>query len=151
MTAKADSKVELLPQATVSDANVDTPVPDRLVNNFGEVDEEDIVNKELEGDDESVEESDAMSEPEDLSDLFDTDSEVEMEEKVEKPPLYLDTLAKLYPKVDEEEDDFETHLRQISAASRTGGLAKNDVKVEDLDEIDKIFLRADSLLNKKRR
>ncbi|EHA8589841.1 putative CRM domain-containing protein, chloroplastic [Cocos nucifera] len=99
--------------------------------------------------DESLESS-TWSDSEDLSDIFETDSEGETKDKLEKP-LYLDAVERFPSLNGGMPDDFEEHLRQIAAASKIGDSLEKDVKLEDLDEIDKIFLRASSLLKKRRR
>ncbi|RZR87247.1 hypothetical protein BHM03_00014605 [Ensete ventricosum] len=97
----------------------------------------------------SLMESSSWSETEDLSDIFETDSDTEMMEKSERP-LYLDEVEKFPSNIDEEPKDFEEHLRQIAAASKRIDLSTKDVKLADLDAVDKIFLRASSLLKKRR-
>ncbi|CAH8354952.1 unnamed protein product [Eruca vesicaria subsp. sativa] len=89
-------------------------------------------------------EEDELATDSDLSDLFETDSESE-NEKAERP-LFLEEFEK-FPAVNnnvEEEDDFGGP-----------GMAKSGDEKEDespdFDEVDKMFLRAASLLNKKRR
>uniref|UniRef100_A0A0E0DFL9 CRM domain-containing protein n=1 Tax=Oryza meridionalis TaxID=40149 RepID=A0A0E0DFL9_9ORYZ len=98
----------------------------------------------------SASESITYSESEDLSDIFETDSEEEQVQESKEQPLYLDKLDK-FPSEnnDNEPDDFEEHLRKIASLSdRTDSSAK-ELKVSELDEIDKIFLRASSLLKKR--
>lgn len=99
--------------------------------------------------DDSLMESSSWSETEDLSDMFETDSDKEVMEKSERP-LYLDEVEKFPSNIDEEPKDFEEHLRQIAAASKRIDLSTKDVKLPDLDAVDKIFLRASSLLKKRR-
>ncbi|PKA46719.1 putative CRM domain-containing protein [Apostasia shenzhenica] len=91
---------------------------------------------------ESSMDSETFSEPESLSDIFETDSEVGIEEKDESP-LYLNEIERFPSKVVQEPEDFQEHLRQISAASKRGELDEKDLNVAELDDIDKIFLRAD--------
>uniref|UniRef100_A0A0E0KS87 CRM domain-containing protein n=2 Tax=Oryza punctata TaxID=4537 RepID=A0A0E0KS87_ORYPU len=100
--------------------------------------------------DDSASESITYSESEDLSDIFESDSEEEQVQESKDQPLYLDKLDK-FPSEnnDNEPDDFEEHLRRIASLSdRTESSAK-ELKVSELDEIDKIFLRASSLLKKR--
>lgn len=78
-----------------------------------------------------------------MSDIFETDCETD-EEKDEKP-LYLDEFDKLPVQSNEAEEDFEEHLRQISAKSR-----KVKDLVPDFDEVDRVVLRAASLLKKRK-
>ncbi|KAK9146075.1 hypothetical protein Sjap_005978 [Stephania japonica] len=98
-------------------------------------------------DEDSMEESGLTSDSEPLSDMFETDTDEEANEKVERP-LYLDEFEK-FP-VDDygESEDFEEHLRQISLNSKKGEEGKG---LPELDEVDKIFLSAGSLLKKTRR
>ncbi|KAH0457136.1 hypothetical protein IEQ34_015043 [Dendrobium chrysotoxum] len=101
--------------------------------------------------DESSMESSAISESENLSDIFETDSDVGGEEKeYSRPPLYLDGIDRFPSEDDGTTEDFQEHLRRISAAAKRGGFEEKDLNIAELDEIDKIFLRADSLLKKKR-
>ncbi|KAK6145166.1 hypothetical protein DH2020_021986 [Rehmannia glutinosa] len=101
-------------------------------------------------DNDSNMDSDMGSDSEALSDIFETESETENEEKDEKP-LYMDEFEKIPVHSDREEDDFEEHLRQISADSRKEKSDKDNVELADLDEVDRMILRAASLLKKKRR
>ncbi|KAK6145159.1 hypothetical protein DH2020_021979 [Rehmannia glutinosa] len=100
-------------------------------------------------DNDSNMDSDMGSDSEALSDIFETESETENEEKDEKP-LYMDEFEKIPVHSDREEDDFEEHLRQISADSRKEKSDKDNVEPADLDEVDRMILRAASLLKKKR-
>lgn len=104
-------------------------------------------NSEVDGD--SASESITYSESEDLSDIFETDSEEQVEDSKERP-LYLDRLDK-FPSEnnDNEPDDFEEHLRKIASLSDKTDSPAKELKVSELDEIDKIFLRASSLLKKR--
>lgn len=142
-----DSKEKKLPGTGINDN-----ASDHLLDNSDEFEDEEVEKEELDGD-ESLEESEIISESEALSDLFETDTDEGKIEEKEETSLYLNTLEKFSSGGgDKEEVDFETHLRQISAAAKRGDSPeKNNVKVSDLDEIDKIFLRADFLLNKNRR
>ncbi|KAL6650953.1 hypothetical protein ACP70R_009878 [Stipagrostis hirtigluma subsp. patula] len=99
--------------------------------------------------DDSASESMTFSESEDLSDIFETESE-EQEEDTKERPLYLDRLDK-FPSEnnDNEPDDFEEHLRKIASLSGKTDSPSKELKVSELDEIDKIFLRASSLLKKR--
>jgi poly(A)-specific ribonuclease len=99
--------------------------------------------------DDSASESISFSESEDLSDLFETESE-EQEEESKELPLYLDRLDKFPSRNnDDEPDDFEEHLRKIASLSDKPDSPSKELKVSELDEIDKIFLRASSLLKKR--
>ncbi|GAV76535.1 CRS1_YhbY domain-containing protein [Cephalotus follicularis] len=90
------------------------------------------------------------SDSEDLSDIFETDSGTETEEKVERP-LYLEEFEKFPVENDGEPEDFDEHLRQISADSKKAKTLETDVDSPNFDEVDRMFLRAASLLKKKRR
>lgn len=98
----------------------------------------------------SMTESDIGEDSEDLSDIFETESEEENEERNEKP-LYLDAFEKFPVHSNGETEDFEEHLRQISANSRKEKLQGRDVKAPDLDEVDQMIIQAASLLRKNRR
>ncbi|KAJ9541336.1 hypothetical protein OSB04_027842 [Centaurea solstitialis] len=98
-----------------------------------------------EDDDPSVTGSELVSDSEDLSDIFETDNETDEEENDEKP-LYLDEFEKFPLKSNNVEDDFEEHLRRVSAESR-----KEKELDPDFDEVDRVVLRAASLLKKRRR
>ncbi|KAJ4962497.1 hypothetical protein NE237_022436 [Protea cynaroides] len=97
--------------------------------------------------DDSMNESGIGSDSEALSDIFETDSDgdVDVEQKAERP-LYLDEFEKFPAENDGEPEDFEDHLRQISAHSK-----RKDVELPDLDEVDKMFLHAGTLLRQKKR
>ncbi|XVE78195.1 hypothetical protein DITRI_Ditri13aG0124500 [Diplodiscus trichospermus] len=105
--------------------------------------------KEL-SENESTIESLMASDSEDLSDIFETESDSETEER-EQRPLYLDEFDKFPVESDGEPEDFEEHLRQISTGSKTPTASKEDSNSPNFDEVDRIFLRAASLLKKKRR
>lgn len=131
------------------DAEGKRSVSDHKLEKFEDLEVQEAGSNELE-EDESLMESSPWSDSEDLSDIFETDSEGETEDQLEKP-LYLDAVER-FPSVNGGmPNDFEEHLRQIAAASKIGDSLEKDVKLEDLDEIDKIFLRASSLLKKRRR
>lgn len=109
-----------------------------------------LLAKSEENDTNSSIDSDMVSDSEDLSDMFETDSDMEMKEKDEKP-LYMDELEKFPLQSDKEDEDFEEHLRKISADSKKGKSRDRDVESSDLDEVDRMVLRAASLLKKKRK
>ena len=105
--------------------------------------------KEL-SENESTTDSLMASDSEDLSDIFETESDSETDEREERP-LYLDKFDKFPVESDGEPEDFEEHLRQISMGSKVPTALKKDVNSPNFDEVDQIFLRAASLLKKKRR
>uniref|UniRef100_A0ACD5UR02 Uncharacterized protein n=3 Tax=Avena sativa TaxID=4498 RepID=A0ACD5UR02_AVESA len=111
---------------------------------------EKLEDENSEVDDDSTSESITFSESEDLSDMFETDSEEQVEDGKERP-LYLDRLDKFPPENNnnDEPDDFEEHLRRIASLSDKTDSPAKELKVSELDEIDKIFLRASSLLKKR--
>ncbi|KAM0940659.1 putative CRM domain-containing protein [Dioscorea sansibarensis] len=93
----------------------------------------------------------SWSDSEDLSDIFSTDSDMDSEEKrMDKPPLFLDQFAKFPSENDAGSENFEDHLRQIAASKKNNNSSGKDVQFAELDEIDKIFLRAGSLLKRKK-
>ncbi|KAL3649255.1 hypothetical protein CASFOL_005658 [Castilleja foliolosa] len=97
-----------------------------------------------------VNDSDMDSDSEALSDIFESESERENEVKEkDKQTLYMDVFENIPTNSDGESDGFEEHLRQISADSRKEKSDK-DVEMSDLDEVDRMILRAASLLKKKR-
>ncbi|XP_039005753.1 uncharacterized CRM domain-containing protein At3g25440, chloroplastic-like isoform X2 [Hibiscus syriacus] len=89
------------------------------------------------------------SDSEDLSDIFETESDTETEER--EQPLFLDEFDKFPKESDGEPEDFEEHLRQIPMGSKVPTTSEEDVNSPNFDEVDRIFLRAASLLKKKRR
>lgn len=103
---------------------------------------------EVIGDDALMIGSDMGSETESLSDIFETDTDQEDEDKEEKP-LYLDEFEKFLVRTNGEEN-FESHLHQFSSNSPQLKPNGKDVELSDLDEVDRLVLRATSLLKKKR-
>nr|CAD1824498.1 unnamed protein product [Ananas comosus var. bracteatus] len=99
--------------------------------------------------DDSSTESVTFSESEDLSDIFETDSEGQTQDELDRP-LYLDTVERFPSQNDGEAEDFEEHLRKIASVAKTGDSTQRELKAADLDEVDRIFLRASSLLKNKR-
>ena len=91
--------------------------------------------------------SELDSDPDNLSDIFETDSDTDNLVKDEKP-LYLDEFDNFPEQTDGETDDFEEHLRQISLDSKN---TEKDLDSPKFDEVDKIFLQAASFLKKKRK
>ncbi|XP_073118810.1 uncharacterized CRM domain-containing protein At3g25440, chloroplastic-like [Henckelia pumila] len=95
-------------------------------------------NVEVVGDDVSTIGSDMGSESESLSDIFETDSDNEDEEKEEKP-LYLDEFEK-FTVLASEEEKFEYHLHQVSSNTPQEKKNGNDAELSDLDEVDRLVL-----------
>lgn len=106
------------------------------------------------GNDDVFEDSDSAiqnSDSEALSDIFETESETDNEDKEERP-LYLNEFEKFPIETDGEPEDFEEHLCQVSADSkRAKSVREDDVDLPNFDEVDRMVLRAASLLKKKRR
>ncbi|GAA0156576.1 RNA splicing factor [Lithospermum erythrorhizon] len=114
-----------------------------------------IAKTELENEiDDSESESVMGSDSEELSDIFETESDRENDDgddEKEKRHLYLDQFEKFPAYSNEETEDFEDHLRQISTDSRKEKSRGKGDGLPDLDEVDRMVLRAASLLKKKRR
>ncbi|ERN13572.1 uncharacterized CRM domain-containing protein At3g25440, chloroplastic isoform X1 [Amborella trichopoda] len=91
--------------------------------------------------------SDPSLESDSLSDIFESDTESCSEEG--EKALYLDEIEGLPSDEGEESDDFEEHLRRISGDRKRMDWPEND-NMPELDEVDKMFLRAGSLLKNKR-
>ncbi|KAJ3675398.1 hypothetical protein LUZ60_004440 [Juncus effusus] len=101
---------------------------------------------DFESDSQNVE----FSESEELSDIFETDLEEEKGEM--ESPVFLDILERFSPAEDreEEQESFEEHLRKIADVAKRDDFSRREINVSELDEIDRIFLSASSLLKKKR-
>ncbi|XP_076914260.1 putative CRM domain-containing protein At3g25440, chloroplastic [Bidens hawaiensis] len=98
-------------------------------------------NDTFQDDDDYVTGPELVSDSEDLSDIFETDRETD--EDNDEKPLYLNEFDKFCVESNEAEDDFEEHLRRISANS------KKEKELE-FDEVDRVVLRAASLIKKRR-
>ncbi|XP_059300752.1 uncharacterized CRM domain-containing protein At3g25440, chloroplastic-like [Lycium ferocissimum] len=109
-----------------------------------------VENEEQGEENDSMVDTDIGSDTEDLSDIFETDSEEEHEEKTEEP-LYLDVFEKFPVQSNGDAQDFEEHLRQISSNSRKEKSPGEDVDTPRLDDVDRMILQAASLLKKRRR
>ncbi|PHT80324.1 hypothetical protein T459_18376 [Capsicum annuum] len=109
-----------------------------------------VENEEQGEENDSTVDTDICSDSEDLSDIFETDSEEEHEEKAEEP-LYLDVFEKFPVQSNGDAQDFEEHLRQISSNSRKEKSPDKDVDTPGLDEVDRMIVQAASLLKKRRR
>ncbi|PON75127.1 RNA-binding, CRM domain containing protein [Parasponia andersonii] len=90
------------------------------------------------------------SDSEDLSDIFETDSEMETEKNAERP-LFLEEFKKFPVKNYGEPENFEDHLRQISLDSKKAKSSVEEVDFQNFDEVDRLFLRAASRLKKSKR
>lgn len=93
--------------------------------------------------------ADLASDLEDLSDIFETDSESEAVKKAERP-LYLEEFEKFPVEVDGKCEDFNDQLGQISVDSKKPKFSTEDVDSPKFDEVDRLFLRSASLLKKRR-
>ncbi|XP_065875634.1 uncharacterized CRM domain-containing protein At3g25440, chloroplastic isoform X2 [Euphorbia lathyris] len=91
-----------------------------------------------------------VSDSEDLSDIFETDSETESQDGA-KRPLYLDEFEKFPAQSNGEAEDFEEHLRQVALESKKLQSSENNEYSPSFDDVDRMFLRAASLLKKKNR
>ncbi|KMT01204.1 hypothetical protein BVRB_9g212230 [Beta vulgaris subsp. vulgaris] len=98
-------------------------------------------------DDDPLTDASMNSDSEDLSDMFETDSD--SEENIEQP-LYLNEFNK-FPAKNLDPECFAEDLRQISLDSNKAELSSEGADLADFDEVDQIFLRAAELLKKKRR
>lgn len=90
------------------------------------------------------------SDSEDLSDIFETESESESEDKTgDGHNILLDAFDKLPANNGSDTEDFEDHLREMyTVDSITAGKQSDSPK---FDEVDRMFLRSASLLKKHRR
>ncbi|KAF5746250.1 hypothetical protein HS088_TW06G00420 [Tripterygium wilfordii] len=127
----------------------DAVVSGRMQSNNAERLQEIVEGAEECSDDNPSIDSGMSSDSEDLSDIFETDSGTETEEKTERR-LYLDVFEK-FPTDDQESENFEEHLRSISADSKKAQSLDKDLGLPNFDEVDRMFLRAASLLKKKKR
>ncbi|XP_068667074.1 uncharacterized CRM domain-containing protein At3g25440, chloroplastic [Aristolochia californica] len=100
-------------------------------------------------DDSSMEDSGLPSDSESLSDMFETDSEGEPERR--ERPLYLDAIGRVPLEDNRDPEDFEEHLRQISFESKKANSPEKNVELSEFDEVDRLFLRASSLLRRRRK
>lgn len=146
LRAKAENNVEVDAETQLSDSDITEPEELSSIKLEATQKLKELVAKKdkyNEDDDHSVTGSELNSDSEDLSDIFETDCETD-EDKDEKP-LYLDEFEKFPVERNEVEEDFEEHLRRISAKSKK----EKDLE-PDFDEVDRVVLRAASLLKKKR-
>lgn len=90
-----------------------------------------------------------VSDSEDLSDIFETDSETETQDKA-KGRLYLDEFERFPIEGNGEAEDLEEQLRQLCKDSKEAESSEKDVS-PSLDEFDRMVLRAASLLKRQKR
>ncbi|XP_057800253.1 uncharacterized CRM domain-containing protein At3g25440, chloroplastic-like [Salvia miltiorrhiza] len=160
---RLEQELELLQARAGSEPSTNE---ENQANEAGGLDSGNLPNQEFEGSDRLKEllaksegndtnssvDSDMVSDTEDLSDIFETESESDAEtEGRDEKPLYMDEFEKFPVQSEGEDDDFEEHLRRISADSRKEGKSRDGDGDADLDEVDRMVLRAASLLKKKRR
>ncbi|XP_078172963.1 RNA-binding CRS1 / YhbY (CRM) domain protein [Carex rostrata] len=106
--------------------------------------------KTIDSDSDSDVENVTFTESEDLSDLFETDSEGQEKDEKETT-LFLDILERFPSEKNEErEESFEEHLHKIADVVKRDDLGKRELNVSELDEVDRIFLSASTLIKKKR-
>lgn len=101
-------------------------------------------------DDSSQMDTGMSSDSEDLSDMFETESDTEADEKMEQP-LYLKEFEKFAAETEGETEDLHDQLRQISMDTKQAKMLEKDVDSPEFDEVDRLFLRSASLLKKRRR
>ncbi|XP_054800062.1 uncharacterized CRM domain-containing protein At3g25440, chloroplastic isoform X1 [Prosopis cineraria] len=149
LKSKADSKIDAAEENQKIDDNESIESGSVTRFQLGNADKlHEIINKNSKcPEDETDIDTQLDTDPEDLSDLFEIDSENEVKEE---RPLYLDKFEKFPDQNDGEIDDFEEHLRQISLKSKNSK-SMEDVDLPKLDEVDRIVLRAASLLKQKKR
>lgn len=153
LQAKLESKVDTSAaenQSTVSETVDSTSPADLKLDGSERLKELITKSGEFNEDDDSMMHLGMNSDSDALSDIFETESDSENEEKAERH-LYLDVFEKFPPQRNLEIEDFEEHLRQISADSRREKSSGQGVNVPDLDEVDKMVIQAASLLKNKRR
>lgn len=100
----------------------------------------------IEGDD-PFSDASMNSDSEDLSDMFETDSD--SAENVECS-LYLNEFDKI-PAKNSDPEKFVEDLCQMSLDSKKDELTSENADMADFDEIDQVFLQAAELLKKKKR
>ncbi|CAN1767884.1 Uncharacterized CRM domain-containing protein At3g25440, chloroplastic [Linum perenne] len=101
--------------------------------------------------DESGTDDEMISDSEDLSDMFETDSEEEETKETDERTLYLDQFEKFPVRDDGEPEDFEEYLKKVSGGDSKGGQKDADPSSPSLDEVDRMFIRAASLLRNNKR
>lgn len=109
----------------------------------------------LGGNDESIDDDPNVdlgleSDSEDLSDIFETETEADSEDRGEED-LFLDIFDKFPVETAGESEEFEDHLCQISRDSRNVKPLSKNADSPDLDEVDRLFLHAASQLKRSRR
>ncbi|XP_022961736.1 uncharacterized CRM domain-containing protein At3g25440, chloroplastic isoform X2 [Cucurbita moschata] len=100
---------------------------------------------------ETISDTRMSSDTEDLSDMFETESDTEADEETEEPPLYLKEFEKFAGKTAGDTEDLHDQLREISMDSKQAKILEEDVNSPEFDEVDRLFLRSASLLKKRRR
>ncbi|KAL8260333.1 hypothetical protein R6Q59_028286 [Mikania micrantha] len=144
--AKAKNEPRVYLETQISDTEVAEPEEFSSIQHEAKEKLKEIAKNDKFQDDEnddSVTCSELVSDLENLSDIFETDCETDVEN--DEKPLYLNEFAKIPVENNEVEDDFEEHLRRISSKSK-----KEKDSQLDFDEVDRVVLRAASLLKKRR-
>lgn len=147
--AQAERRVENRTDATVFLQNVDV-IEDIQTTEINNVDAGGISSMKEWSENDPTTDSFMESDSEDLSDIFETDSGTDTDEKAEQP-LYLDQFEKFPTAHNEEPENFEEHLRQISMDSRNDKSLGKDLDSPNFDDVDQLFLRAAKLLKKQKR
>ncbi|XP_073004567.1 uncharacterized CRM domain-containing protein At3g25440, chloroplastic isoform X1 [Typha latifolia] len=145
---QGENKCKIIAKEEIASADDRRIVSECHLESFVKFEGQKVERNTLDEDGSSADSS-IFSESEDLSDIFETDSEGQIQEEM-RCPLYLDIVEKFPSKNNAEPEDFEEHLRQIAAASKRDNSSEKELKVSELDEIDRIFLRASSLLKKRK-
>ncbi|KAL4587896.1 hypothetical protein LXL04_000772 [Taraxacum kok-saghyz] len=146
LRAKAEKEPEFDPKTQLLDTDIDESQQLSSLQIEAKQKLRQLVAKNDEFNDDDVGGLELVSDSEDLSDIFETDCETDEEMVKDEKPLYLNEFEKFPEQNDDVEEDFEEHLRRISENSKR----EKDVG-PDFDEVDRVVLRAASLLKKRRR
>lgn len=130
---------------TVSDTIKSNAISSLNLENLG-----DSKDAEHWSDDSSTMDTGMSSDSEDLSDMFETESDTEADQKMEQP-LYLKEFENFATETEGETEDLHDQLRQISMDSKQARVLEKDVNSPEFDEVDRLFLRSALLLKKRRR
>uniref|UniRef100_A0A2P2NFG0 CRM domain-containing protein n=1 Tax=Rhizophora mucronata TaxID=61149 RepID=A0A2P2NFG0_RHIMU len=142
------NKVEEAPKTCTdgTQSGINSTLPSKNSAKLKEI----IDRKQESSEDDSASDIELASDSEDLSDMFETESDAENKEMA-KPRLYLDEFEKFPVHDSGEPEDFDEYLRQISLKSREAQSMERDFNSPTFDEVDRMFLRAASLLKKTKR
>lgn len=136
-------------QESVDDTDKSKAISSLGLENLDESKEALRVSKQW-SDDSSPMDTGMSSDSEDLSDMFETDSDSEADEKM-KQPLYLKEFENFAAETEGKTEDLYDQLRQVSMDSKQAKTLEKDVNSPEFDEVDRLFLRSASLLKKRRR